>query len=78
MSDYIRKLTNEFEQIATSVLKTQVTYPVGNDKNTVGFRVDKDTARKLAIQILIAAETSESIFITGERTNNTVRVARYK
>lgn len=78
MSEYMKKLTEEFGKTATSVLKTQKTYPHNNESDTAGFRLDKDTARKLAIQILIACETSESIFITGGRSNNTVRVAKYK
>ncbi|EEL31133.1 hypothetical protein bcere0019_57420 [Bacillus cereus Rock3-28] len=59
-------------------MKTEVTYPVKDESDTAGFRIDKKTAIKLATQILIAAETSESIFITGERSKNTIRVAKYK
>ena len=45
MSDYIRKLTDEFEKVAPSVLNTQKTYPDNNKANTVGFRLNKETAR---------------------------------
>lgn len=78
MSEFIKTLTDEFLVRAPSIMKTQVTYPVNDHSTTSGFRVDKQTAIRLATQILIAAETSESIFITGGRDNNTVRVARYK
>lgn len=78
MSEYIRKLTDDFLEKAPSIMKTQVTYPVNDESDTAGFRVDKETAIKLATQLLIAAQTSESIFITGERSKNTIRVAKYK
>lgn len=78
MSKYIYQLIDEFKRNTPREMKATVTYPVRDDVDTAGFRLDKETAIQLATQLLIAAQTSESIFVTGSRQENTVRVAKYK
>lgn len=77
-STYMKPLLKEMmDQSYLTNFKVKRVYPVKDNKDTVGFRLSKDEAVKIATQLLIAAELSEEIFLLGSRKDQTVAVARY-
>lgn len=77
-STYMKPLLEEFKnQSYLSNFPVKRVYPVKDNKDTVGFRLTAAEARKIATQLLIAAEISEEIFLTGSRKDQTACIARY-
>lgn len=77
-STYMKPMLKELmDQPYLSNYKVRRVYPVKDNKDTVGFRLSKEEAIKVATQLLIAAQVSEEIFFTGSRKDQTVTIARY-
>lgn len=77
-STYMKPLLKELaEQSYLTNYKVTRVYPVKDNVDTVGFRLTKEEAIKVATQLLIAAQLSDQIFLTGSRKDQTVAIARY-
>jgi hypothetical protein len=79
-STYFKPLLNELmNQPLLSNYKVNQVYPVKNESDTSGFRFSPDQARKVAMQLLIAADLSEGkeVFLQGSRSTKQVTVSRY-
>jgi hypothetical protein len=79
MSTYIKPLMKELEDKPYfGNIPVQKVYPIKDNVDTVGFRLSVEEARTIALQLLMACEVSEEIFLSGSRKNNKVWIARYK
>ncbi|KAB2328962.1 hypothetical protein F7731_23715 [Cytobacillus depressus] len=77
-STYIKPLLEEYSQLKNlSNFPVTKVYP-DSDADTVGFRLSKEEALKIATQLLVACEVSEEIFLLGSRQKDRAWVARYK
>ncbi|PFO05076.1 hypothetical protein COJ85_10125 [Bacillus sp. AFS076308] len=77
-STYMKPLLKEManQSYLTNYKVTRV-YPIKDNADTVGFRLSKEEAIKVATQLLIAAQLSDQIFLQGSRKDQTVAISRY-
>ncbi|MGX1901827.1 hypothetical protein ACT3HK_10770 [Thermolongibacillus altinsuensis] len=79
MSEYKNSVVQKYKEITPSRMKVKQVYPVREiDGATVGFKVTKEQAIQLAIQILVFAQVSEEIEIRGVKEDDTVFISQYK